>query len=138
WSKTLSNPLMLSASTLMKCLEHHRLVLDLAIGLELLEDEDSGPGDNLLRDRALTLDFSDEESHMTSQDPSVGLEFSNDEDVVANMELSEDEVEGAGNGVACKDPSVGMELSDDEDEAAGMELLDDEDVAARMELSDTN
>ncbi|KAG6913736.1 hypothetical protein DXG01_004671 [Tephrocybe rancida] len=138
WSKTLPDPLMLSAGTLMKCLEHHRLVLDPAMGLELSDDEGSGPWATLLGDLAATLDFSDDKSDTISHNPSVGLEFSNDEDVVADMELSKDEAEGAGNGVACNDPPAGMELSDDEDVTASMELSYDEDVAAGMELLDSD
>ncbi|KAG6914704.1 hypothetical protein DXG01_015851 [Tephrocybe rancida] len=126
WSKIPPDPLMLSAGTLMKCLEHHRVVLDPTMGLELLDDEDSGPGETLLRDPVATLDFSDNDSDMIARDPGIGLEFSDDKDVAADMELSEDEAEGTGSGVACNNPSAGMEMSDDEDVAAGMELSDTE------------
>ncbi|KAG6903534.1 hypothetical protein DXG01_017121, partial [Tephrocybe rancida] len=93
WSKTPPDPLILSASTLMECLKHHRLVLDPAMGLELSDNEDSGPGADPTEDLAPTLDFSDDESDMLLQDPGVGLEFSDDEDIVADMELSEEEQE---------------------------------------------
>ncbi|KAG6905210.1 hypothetical protein DXG01_004164 [Tephrocybe rancida] len=125
-----------------QCLEHHRIVLDPAKGLELSDDEDCAPGTFLPEHPAVTLELSDKESDKVFQDPSPGLDFS-DEEIAPYGEFSNDEdvptdiAVNAGTDVqSMKDPSAGMELSDDDDVAAGLELSDDEDIAVGMELLD--
>ncbi|KAG6912523.1 hypothetical protein DXG01_014019, partial [Tephrocybe rancida] len=141
WSKDPPDRSILCPGTLMKCLEHHCIVLDPAKGLELSDDKDCAPGTFLPEHPAATLELSDEESDKVFQDPGPGLDFS-DEEIVPYGEFSNDEdvptdiAVNVGTDVqSMKDPSAGMELSDDDDVAASLELSD-EDIAAGMELSD--
>ncbi|KAG6904656.1 hypothetical protein DXG01_008331 [Tephrocybe rancida] len=123
------------------------MYIDPEIGLELSNDEESVPASTIPGDPAPRLDASEKKSGNQSNDPGVGLEFSDDEwphllefsddeDLAPNIGPANKELSVAGN-VQSQDPSVGMELSDDEDVAVGMELSDDEDVAAGMEISDS-
>ncbi|KAG6913219.1 hypothetical protein DXG01_008655 [Tephrocybe rancida] len=147
WREDSPDPLILCAGTLMKCLHHHRMIVDLAIGLELSDNEDSTPANAMPGDPAPTSDCSDDDSGNLSKDPGVGLEFSDDEwphllefsddeNIAATTELLNKELSVARN-LQLQDPLAGMELSNDEDVAMGMELSDDEDIAAGMELSDS-
>ncbi|KAG6913820.1 hypothetical protein DXG01_004106 [Tephrocybe rancida] len=123
------------------------MYIDPAIGMEHSDNEDSVPASAIPRDLAPPLDSLEKNSGNQSNNPGVGLEFSNDEwphllefsddeDLAANIGLANKELSVAGN-VQSQDPSVGMELSNNEDVAVSMELSDDEDVAAGMEILDS-
>ncbi|KAG6912564.1 hypothetical protein DXG01_013793 [Tephrocybe rancida] len=126
WSKDPPDRLILCPGTLMKCLEHHHIVLNPAKGLELSDDEDCAPGTFLPEHPAATLKLLDEESDKVFQDPGPGLDFS-DEEIAPYGEFSNDEdvptdiAVNAGTDVqSMKDPSVGMELSDDDNVPASV------------------